>query len=186
MASDVGIVNSALSKLGEEPILSFTDDTTAGRLANRTYEEIRDSMIAEHPWNFASQRASLAAEGTSPEWGFDNQYPLPTDFLRLLDVSNSTHLEYRVENKRILTDIDSPLKILYLRKITDANAMPPTFREALAARLAQEWAIPLTQNATLQGNMAQLYTRKFSLARAVDAQEDHHREIEAVSFLEVR
>ena len=62
MASDIGIINGALSKLGEVPILAVTDNTEPGRLANRTYNDIRDALLREFPWNFAIKRASLAAD----------------------------------------------------------------------------------------------------------------------------
>jgi len=185
MASDIEIINNALSKLGEQNLLAITDPSPAGRLANRTYEDLRDSMLREFAWNFATTRASLAAEVDVPLWEFANSYVLPPDCLRLISVNNPGDLEWRNERNRIVTDITAPLEIKYVARVL-VSAFDSTFREALSARLAMEWAEPLSQTTSVASAMANLYQNKLRVARVADGQEDRQQIIEAVGFIEAR
>lgn len=186
MASDVEVANAALAKLGEPGLLSFADDSVAGRLASRTFADIRDTLLREYPWNFATKRASLAAEVATPLWGFARQYPVPPDFLRLLEMENPNKWDYNIEGGKILTDLTPPLNIRYIRRVEAVDEMDLNFREALAARLAAEWAESLTQTTTVTEQMNALYTQKLRIARAADGQEDDHRALETTSFIDAR
>ncbi len=98
MASNVTVVNRALSFLGEQAITAIPEDSKAGRLANAHYNDIRDTFLREHPWNFAQKRTSLAASSTSPDWGFANYFPVPSDVLRLLEANGeSDGYHWRIE-----------------------------------------------------------------------------------------
>ena len=185
MASTIGIINGALSKLGEVPILAITDNTEPGRLANRTYNDIRDALLREFPWHFAVKRASLAAEVTAPVWGFARAYPFPTDYLRLLELNNPSDLDWRNESGRVITDIAPPLEIRYIALVAP-DAMDPTFRDALSARLAMEWAEPLAQTTSVQIEMGTLYKNKLQVARTSDGQEGRQLTIEAPDFIDAR
>ena len=164
MASDVEIVNRALTKLGAERILSLTDDVKNARVMNSMFVSVRDAELRRHNWNFAVKRASLAASTTDPDWGFDNAFPLPSDFLRLLDIDGSwsavglddyigrDNAIFRIETvgddniKCIVTDLSAPLYIRYTRRVTDANLMDSAYIEALACRLAVEGCESITQS----------------------------------------
>ena len=187
MATDTEIVNAALSKLGEPRITSFDDDTKSGRLANSTFSDIRDALLREFPWNFATTRAELAAEVTAPVWGFARSFVLPPDYLRLIDVENPLRMPWRIESGRIVTDLEAPLQIKYVRRV-DSGEMDSTFREVLAARLALEWAEPLTAQSAIVDRMAAFYKEKLPVARASDGQEDHDatRKFDASSWIESR
>ena len=186
MASDVEIANAALSKLGEPGLLAFSDDSVAGRLATRTFADLRDALLREHPWNFASKRATLAAEVTAPDWGFARAYPVPADYLRLIELDNPSRFPYRIESGRILSDLTSPIRIRYVKRVTSADEMDVLFRDALASRLAMEWAEPLSQTTSLTQEMAQLYQQKLRIARVADGQEDTHRRLVSSSFVDAR
>ncbi len=185
MAADIDIINAALSKLGEQNLTSVTDASPPGRLANRTYPDIRDALLREHSWNFAVKRASIAADTATPVWEFALQYTLPGDCLRLLELSNTANLDWRLEGNKILTDLAAPLLIKYVARVLEGG-MDATFREALAARLAMEWAEPLSQTTSVADAMATLYRNKLQVARAADGQEDRLRAIDASEFVEAR
>jgi len=185
MAADTDIINAALSKLGEQNLIGVTDQSPAGRLANRTYADIRDALWREYPWNFAMKRASLAANAAAPVWGFSYAYQLPSDLLRLVELSNDSDEDWRNESGTVVTDITAPLKILYVGTVLE-GAMDATFREALAARLAMEWAEPLTQTSSVGDQMATLYRNKLQVARVSDGQEDRQRVIDAPDFIDAR
>lgn len=192
MASDISVVNSALHKLGVSRIVAFTDTTKQGTLANDTFADIRDSLLRAHPWNFAIDRAALAADATAPEWGFDARYALPegaTPCLRVLDVEGGDENSGRwtVEGRFIITSLTAPINIRYIKRITDANSMDAMFREALSARLSMEWATTLTHDAQIQNDMTRLYNSlKLPEARSIDGQEDIAVQIEACEWIESR
>ena len=192
MASDISVVNRALHKLGVSRIVAFTDTTKQGILANDTFAEYRDSMLRAHPWNFAIDRAALAADATAPAWGFDARYALPegaTPCLRVLEVEGGDENSGRwtVEGRFIITSLTAPINIRYIKRITDANSMDAMFREALSARLSMEWATTLTHDAQIQNDMTRLYNSlKLPEARSIDGQEDIAVQIEACEWIESR
>ena len=185
MAADIDIINAALSKLGEQAILAVTDASAPGRLANRTYADIRDALLREFPWNFATKRASLAADPVAPTWGFARKFNLPSDCLRVVELNNDADEDWRNEGRTIVTDITAPLQIIYIGS-AQVDAMDSTFREALAARLAMEWAEPLSQTSSVVSAMSALYKNKLRVARVADGQEDSTREVTAPSFINAR
>lgn len=176
MASNVQIANQALRRLGANPILSFTDPTAEGALVNDTYKEIRDDLLREHPWNFAMRRASLAASATAPTWGFERAFPVPTDYLRLMEVNESSTESVQVEHidgvgTVFVTDLDAPLQIRYVARLEDPTLYDPKFRKALALRCAMEWAEPLTATSSVFDKVAQEYSLALQDAERADGQE---------------
>lgn len=80
----------------------------------------------------------------------------------------------------------SPLPVVYVAQVTDPDRMDPSFREALAARLALELAEPLGKSTTLQRTMADLYADKLRAARSADGQEGTHDAFDADGWLSAR
>lgn len=148
MASIVGICNRALQRVGAQRITDLSDDSASARECNVAYEPLRDALLRRHAWSFAIGRAQLAASTTAPAFEFTYQYPLPADFLRLLpplsDYTGQT--DWQIEAGAILTNDVGPLKIRYVRQVTDPNQMDPLFREVLACDVAVAVCERLTQS----------------------------------------
>lgn len=177
MASNVSIVNFALDRIGAQPITAFTDATREANLAERHFEEIRDQLLREHVWNFATRRVSIAASSTAPEWGFTRQFPVPADFLRLVEVQNGDVYDVRVEShatdgRVFLTDLADPLYIAYVARIENPDQMDPSFRRTLSLRCALEWAQALSSMPALAEQIGIEYERALREARLSDGQED--------------
>ena len=176
MATEVSICSNALRKLGDDPITSLTDDTERARLCNAFYEPARDSLLRSHPWNFAITRAALTQLSTTPAYGFAYQYALPTDpyCLRVLEMEYQDYI-FKIENLategRVLLTDEGTAKILYIARITDTNIFDSLFVDCLTYHLAVKLAYPVTNSASLQAQMQQLYGLKLSEARSVDGQE---------------
>jgi len=185
MASDVDIINAGLRKLGEQPITSRTDQSPQARIAHATYNAIRDALLRGTPWNFAIKRKSLAADTTAPDWGYTRQFTMPADLLRLVSVNNASDNEWRKEGGTIATDLDAPLQILYVARVSE-NDMDVSFREALAAKCAYEWAESLSQTSTVGDQMFSLARNALQLAKTADGQEDRQRKIEQNSWITER
>lgn len=180
MATVVGIVNSALSKIGEKTITDLTEGTPAANAANEQYDKIRDDLLRSHSWNFAIRRQKLEQSATIPASGFDFQYPVPADFIRIVEVHDNDaeggRLEYRLENDptdgTVILSSATEVWLRYVSVITDPNIMAPDFREALACMLAREFALSIAQSNTLYELMDKRFNRAQRRARSVDGIED--------------
>lgn len=75
VGSSVGIANIALSKIGAQRIVSFSENTENARLLNAIYGTIRDEVLRVHPWNFAIKRTAPALCWSQPDaWATDTAY----------------------------------------------------------------------------------------------------------------
>lgn len=117
MANDpVSIANRALTLLGVKRIVALTDASTPARSINAVFEQVRDSELRAHVWNFALKRATLAALATPPPFQFSLAYQIPADSLQIVMVGdfyiNVTLTDYRttdesayaIEGGQILTN----------------------------------------------------------------------------------
>lgn len=59
-STDQDICNRALGRLGEERILSLSENTPAGRACYLHYQPTVDEVLRSHRWNFAQARVVLA------------------------------------------------------------------------------------------------------------------------------
>jgi len=184
MASEVEICNEALTALGENPILSLTDNTKAARLCNLKYANKRDYLLRRYPWNFATKRITLAPDVATPEFEFSAQFTLPVDCIQFREVYPDTVI-YSIENQKILCD-ESVLYIKYTRQITDPNKMDATFRETLSALLSRELVVPLTDSSRRHDKMDELFEVKLSEARFAGSIEKDLESIQANDWLDER
>lgn len=184
--TDVSICNSALAKVGAGRINTLNDDTKTARLCLEQYPKLRDAALKNHPWNFAIKRAELSKLVTTPAFGFDNEFQLPIDCLRVLNldveefhphggfphhsaIGNHSH-GYKVEGRKLLTDL-AEVKIRYIFAEDNAGNFDPEFAEYLAYKLAADLAYPLVQSVSLTDRMLALADRVLKDVRSSDAQE---------------
>ncbi len=200
MTSEVDIANYALNTLGATNITSLDENSKPARIINQRYESVRDTVFRAHPWNCLLRRAELAKESTAPEFGYANQYALPTDpfCLRVLEFSNGT-LSYPqdnmtsnsggpvfvIEGRKLLTD-EGVAKIKYVGRVTDPQQYEANLIETLAAKLAMEIAYAITGSNSIIQLTASLYDQKLKEARFVDGTEGAPQRIEASEFIEAR
>lgn len=181
MASQVEIANRALTKVGEARILSLSDDVEAARTVDSLWDVVRDAELRIRVWRFAISRVSLAALVSTPDWGFDYEYQLPSDCLRVLQVGeyypgvslsdyrNADESEWKVEGRKILTNEAAPLKIRYVAQITDTGQWDAAFTESFACRLAAEVCERLTQSNTKKQIAWDEYKQAVSMAVRANA-----------------
>jgi hypothetical protein len=184
MVSTVDICNRALQKLGHTKITSLDDDVKAAREIQRAYALVRDAVFRDHPWNCLLARAALAALSDAPAWGYARQYQLPVDCLRVLRADASCG--WRVEGRRVLSDAEAPLNILYVRQEEDPQQYDLLLVEAVASRLAGELAETLTQSNTKKETAEREYFEVLSRARRADSQESSAERLFRSSWLESR
>lgn len=194
MASEVDIANSALRKIGAQPITSFDEGTDNANVVDDQYPNVRDYLLRSHTWNFATKLKKLARSADTPAFEWDHQYPLPSDWLRLVTVSDNDagHGTVRYEigyddddGNVIFADVDE-LWIRYIARVTDPNRMSADFREVLSWALAREFAVSIAQSNTLSDRMDARFQSAFRRSRSTDGMEDYPKEFPASSWAAVR
>lgn len=175
-SSVVEIANLALSRLGELSIISLDDpESNQARQVKIAWPQIRDEVLASHRWNEATARENLSRLSEKPAWGWEWQFQLPADFLRLCEL-NGDDVWGRVdrlelEGGRLLTD-QAEARILYIRRVESPVMFGPLLTEALTVALAAALAVPLTGSSNRRNELLQEYeARSLSRARVIDAQQ---------------
>lgn len=177
MATLVGIANAALQLIkNSKTISSFDQGIKESNAVDLVFDELRDTLLDMHTWNFATKRAKLAQEVETPAFEWDYQYKLPSDFIRVVSAHNNSdardQLAYKVEGNKILADAED-VYLRYIARIEDPNEMPPTFRNALAKLLASRLAVTLSQSTSLSKEMyAQFIDEDLPTAKSVDSLQD--------------
>ena len=183
-ASDIEIVNRALTLLGVDPINSLSDTSKAASTANRIYNDTRSAVFRAHPWNCLVKRAALPLDAATPLYGFNYQFVLPADYLRLLGIQDTTG-RYSIENRKILYDSNT-LNISYIALVTDVPSYDTLLVDTLAARLAADLAHPLLQTQQSMESMWQLYELKLREAKLINAQENQQDVLDTDYWLNSR
>lgn len=174
--SEVSIYNAALDLIEESPVTSPNDDRASARWLKRNFSLVRDGLIRQYEWNFAKARASIAADSEAPAFGWLYSYTIPVDALRVLPLTkdgyvNGAPIQHEIEGGYILTDQAAPLKIRYLRRVTNTAEFDSMFVLVLAAALAKNMAHALTGKSSYRDRMVQHYDQMLMDAEVVDAQE---------------
>ncbi len=169
--SKLTIINGALRKIGVGRIDSLDEVSEAGRVSKDTYDKYLDAVLSDAPWDFATARQELSAVSTAPAFGFAFAYNLPEEpkCLNPREIVNLNKTMWTVESNQILTDHESPLQLIFTKRVTEEGQYTPQFIEAFEARLAAEWAEPLTKNHTIVKNMVAIYESKIEAAKTIEA-----------------
>lgn len=189
MFSDIALCSRALIGIGIDPITSFGDGTAEADVAAMLYGGTRDALIAAYPWSFATGQIELAPITATPVADFDYAFQLPDDFLRALSVGapalkTGSGVDYRIKERRI--HCNEPAIVLSYVFRPDESACPPHFDDALIARLAAEFCLPLTENTSRAQMAMQVSESKFSRARLIDSQQQTPNAFQDFSLVKVR
>lgn len=176
MPSETDVINIAAHLVGATAIVSPGDGSITANVTDDLYSEVRDQLLAGHPWNFATKRVQLAQSSTDPTFEFDHAYPLPSDWLRTVsvhdnDAGHGTVL-YRVEQvagQLAIVASSDQIWLRYVSRVADPNLMTADFRRALSVSLARDLAVKLASSNTLQDQLAKQAARILAQARSADA-----------------
>lgn len=163
---------------------SFDSDTSKeAQQARDVYETLRDSMLRENLWNFAKKRVQLAELAAAPVFGYNNAYGLPADCLRIIAVhpydSDNTQVKYHLETVSV-SSTDTPCIITdteqaylrYVKQVTTPASFTPDFYNALAWRLAVEFAQNIKKSAQIAQFCMREYEKAISLAKSTGGVEE--------------
>ena len=179
MASEIEICNIALSRIGNSrSINSMTESSKEANQCSLHYEQCRDAVLSDFPWNFAVKRVALAdTNNPPPEWKYAYRYP--TDCMKAIAIIRPGEKYHRPDTAihfQVGADEDGTGKLIYTdqpeawlqytARVTDVNMYDALFKDALAWRLAAELARPLASNAGIGNEALQLYQMTIAGAAA--------------------
>lgn len=185
--SDVEICSVALVKIGANGIASFDDDTLEADVASRLYEITLQGLLASHPWHFTLAESDLAPIDEPGQGGFSNVFELPTDQLRIISAGGSHRargLDYRVAGNRLFCN--SGRVVLSYQRRPDTATFPAFFVQALIARLAAEFCLPLTEGTSRADALYKLAAAELKIARLIDSQQATPRAVEDFTLIAAR
>ena len=194
MATEVSICNLALSWLAGNLIISLDDETKEAQLCKANYDSSRDAVIEDRAWTFATQRYRWTPLTNAPVYGYSHAFMIDPEVVRILEVRDSddpysangaNSLDWRRESNAIVTNA-SVIYVKALRRVVDTSKYPPSFVMALAARLAADICIPLTESRQMQQDMWTLYMRKLDDAMATDGMQGSTDIIESRKLVDIR
>ena len=204
--SVVTICNLALSWLGGDLIISLDDPTVEAKLCKANYEPLRDAVLEEREWTFAVKRTELAQLQGTPLYGFDRAFQIPPECIRILQVSrggdsveagasNSRYntgqgreerIEWLREGQTVVANNAVRVFVRMIQRVEDTTKFSPAFDQALAARIAMDIALPLTNSDKMQASMAGMYGEKIRLAAGTDGMQGRSYKTRSDSLTVVR
>lgn len=167
MSTILDICNSALIKLGAEPIESMGEASKGAKLCSAQYPKIKARVLKNHPWKFAIKRDTISANGSTPLYEYEQEFDLPADHIRLLDIDNSRILKFQVEGTKILANVEE-LNIKYVYDVDEAD-MPEDFAEIISYALAADICFALLQDSNYKEMIIAEYEEYLRQARSWNA-----------------
>lgn len=193
------VVNLGIGWLGKDPIVSL--DNPSGKPAERlaaAFAGLRDAVLEDGDWTFAIERLSLDKDAVPPAFGFTARFVLPARVLRVITAEEpagsagavdafaaslygrSSGLEWQKEGRHVVANSSAAkLNVRAVVQVVDSNLWSPGFCAALAARIAAEFAVPFTENRSLQADMWSLYRAKIHEARFNDGRQGRSERLRA-------
>ena len=150
-------------------LTALDENTQAARACRLRYPYARDATLRGYDWNFAASRAELPALAEAPAFGFARAYDLPADCLRVRSLENGDADDWKIEGRRILTDMGSPILVKYTARVVDPAQFDALFVAALAARIAADIAVSLSESTAKAQGLWQIYLGKLHEAWKNDA-----------------
>jgi len=183
----LALCSRALLRIGAQPVASLDEGTAEAEVAANLYAPIRDALLSAHPWSFATGQAALPRLVARPQADLAHAFQLPPGFLRALSAGTGDRgrgVPYRIQEGRLHADADNVVLTYIFRP--DESAFPPFFAQSLAARLAAEFCLPLTESASRAEMLFRLAESELRAARQIDSQQDTPRGIEDFPLVSVR
>lgn len=186
--TDIEICNLALGALGTAGIASFDDDSDEARACKQYYAPVRDAVLEDAVWSFATTQRVFNADPDVPLFDWAYKATIPSEVVRVHRADDGTG-EYRMKWKMMegaLYSESSPVYATVILKVEDTSKFSPAFCLALSTRLAAELCIPLTENRALHGDLWSLYQKKIKDAARSDGSQGTSERIRSDYLKRVR
>lgn len=161
MATDLEIVNFALSEIGEGTLDSFPENNNRiSEIALTHFSRSIDEVLSLYPWADAMERASLASSSFSSSFEYTVGYEIPSDCIKIYSINEDYDWKnsdtYVVEGNYILTNSETPIDVKYTKRIPVAS-MGVGLINITSKWLAINMCVSLTNDFKLKNNLLQTF-----------------------------
>ncbi|WP_180023405.1 hypothetical protein [Acinetobacter sp. YH1901134] len=163
----VSICNYALSLIGDSSIAAFEEDTARAERVRNIYDQVRKSVLRDHPWSCAKKRVILSPVTTYPAFGYANAFTLPNDFIRLI---NANQCRYEIEGRHILAD-NNQINLEYIFDNDNEDTWDSMLIEAMSLKMTSKLCKPNTGSDAAGESAKAEYEQLLKKARFVNSQE---------------
>ncbi len=182
MDSLVELINLSLANLSNSNFIATLDEENPEAIqAAARWQVVLNSILASHPWDFATQYGDLSLLPEAPrDAAWRCQFLYPRDCVMLRRVYSPAAPDRDVPFRRgslpenavqtVLAN-DAPLAAEYTRKDVLISSMPPLFLNALSWRLSAEIALAQHADRDKYAMCLQAYGAILEEAKAADAAE---------------
>lgn len=176
----VDICNSALLRNGAASIMSLDDNSPEARACVVCYDSNRRAELRKYVWRFSVRRVQLAPDTATPPFGFNYQFTLPEDCLRVLP-NGDAQSDWSVEGRKVLTNYpdsvtasdgstaSNVLNLTYIADVEDVTQFDSAFYDVMALSMASDLCEKLTQNAQKKAVIDREYASAVAEARRTNA-----------------
>lgn len=187
MKSPVDVVNIALARLSESPIVSLDENTDRANKIRPIWAISLHLFLTESEWSFARVRTSPArlnipAGAARP---FRYAYALPEDCIKVVAVFGSatwwTRRHYRPDyrvalydggNRQSITTSADGVEVEYISNRVNISNFPPDAIDAVACRVAAEFALSLDGSSQRGNQLMQFYDTAVAKAKKNDVKKE--------------
>jgi hypothetical protein len=177
------ICNLALAHINQTQASIVNLDTDTGLTAVQCrihYDVARRFVLADHYWNFAKKRVTLAVSSLAAPTNWLYRYDYPSDCLHFRNIQRDTRQEvplpFDIEDDGtdsglcIVTDKYQAVGV-YTRDVENVALFSPGFIISLGWYLASELAPALTGNMKAQEASLTVYRSTYNAAQATNSSE---------------
>ena len=142
--TETELVNMALNRVGALRVNDFpTDNSAQGRVARLHYYQTRDALLRSYDWPFARKRVQLSQDTEDPDFEWDNQFLMPSDFLGFRESHEESQYDkanerWEIEGDRFMTN-DAAVYFKYIRRVENPTEFDPLFTELMILTLAKKF-----------------------------------------------
>lgn len=191
MASIVEIWNLAAAHVGaKNAIESEIESSTIAGQCRLFWDPVRDAVLRDAPWSFATRSQALALSGTAPT-GWEYSYSYPTDCLFVRHIVTASRYNadpvpfkiYRDGSDQYICTDQADAEIEYTVRVEDPNQYDAAFIETVALYLGSKLAMPVTRKPELGIELLGQYQAALSRAVALsrnEGQRDPERDPEII------
>lgn len=181
-ASETDAANGALALVGQAPIVDLGQGTPAAIVAKQRFGDVRDALLREKEWNFASRWTTPAASTQAALGPLKIRYPMPADCLAVIGIEGCEPDQWVLEAAQVtVTDAMPTLAMVLVTNVVaplvnyTARIVEPFLWDALFLRVFQR---------RLGAEIARIIPKDSGLADKLDAQA--RRELDTASMRDSR
>lgn len=164
-ATWLNMANTALTRINKQVLQTLDDSSTSAMLCNQLIPQCVKMVLNQNDWHSARKRALIAPQLESPAFGYDHQFAMPSDFVRLVKVESE--LPWEKEGEMILSD-EEALAIIYIAYPNTPDTLDPLIVDTITTLLAAQLSVSLTSDSTITNLLYQETEQKLYKAKLAE------------------